>query len=303
LQYYTAFTESITGADFILIIFFCYYIAAKMEVNNNGQNNQIIFPQNLKKYSGSIYQVWSTTKDCNKIISFRVLIKTADFLYQKNFPSRQDAESELIRLNHENKLDIKNVIIDKGDHYSVRLPGNKEFLADKCDLHFIEAHIWSLNKNYVTCNQNGKQIRFHNLILGHTPIMNCSVDHINRNSLDNKRSNLRLATCQTQRINQIQRKGAIRPGVCLNKNYWRANWRDENAIRNTVSFSINKYGYEAAKQLAIAKRLEMELSLNHYRLALHNLGPLELQEPEVNYNFEEQGELEPNVPDDEQDEI
>jgi len=34
----------------------------------------------------------------------------------------------------------------------------------------------------------------------------------------------------------------------------------------------------------------MELSLNHYRLALHNLPPLEPlepQEPEVNYDFEE----------------
>jgi len=31
-------------------------------------------------------------------------------------------------------------MFDCGDHYSVKLPGGKEFLADKCDLHFIEAH-------------------------------------------------------------------------------------------------------------------------------------------------------------------
>jgi len=84
------------------------------------------------------------------------------------------------------------------DNYLVKLSGNKNFLADKCDLHFIEAYNWSSNKGYVVANQNGRKIRFHNLILGHTPIMNCSVDHINRNPLDNRRSNLRLATRQTQ---------------------------------------------------------------------------------------------------------
>jgi len=36
------------------------------------------------------------------------------------------------------------------------------------------------------------------------------------------------------------------------------------------------------------KRLEMELSLNHYRVALHNLEPLELQEDsDTNYDFKE----------------
>jgi len=175
-----------------------------MEVNNNDWNNEIIFPQNLKKYTGSIQGVRSKAKNGNnRIVSFSVCIMTKSFKYFKCFPSRQEAESDLIRLNHENRLEIKNVMQDCGDHYSVKLPGNKNFLADKCDLNFIEAYTWSSNnKNYVTCKQNGKQIQFHNLILGHTPIMNYSVDHINRNPLDNRRSNLRLANRQTQMINR-----------------------------------------------------------------------------------------------------
>jgi len=65
---------------------------------------------------------------------------------------------------------------------------------------------------------------------------------------------------------------------------------DEQGIQKNAKFSINKYGYEIAKQLAIAKRLEIELTLNHYHLALHNLPPIEPpkpEEPEVNYDFEE----------------
>jgi len=215
------------------------------------------------------------------IVSYRVKIKSSNFKFNKSFPSRQEAEEELIRQNIKNNLEIKNIMFDRGDHYSVKLPGNKEFLADKCDLHFIENHIWFSNTNYVTCNQNRSQIRFHNLILGYIPNANITVDHVNWNSLDNRRSNLRLANHQTQRINQIQRKGAIQPGVCLDRNYWRATWVNENRVQKSVSFNINKLGYEAAKQLAIAKRLEMELSLNHYRLALHNLPPLEPDEPDV----------------------
>jgi len=75
------------------------------------------------------------------------------------------------------------------------------------------------------------------------------------------------------------------------------NWVDEMGIKKTVAFSINKYGYEIARQLAIDKRNEMELTLNHYRLALHDLPPLEPEEPKVNYDFEE-----PDVPE-EPDEI
>jgi len=55
--------------------------------------------------------------------------------------------------------------------------------------------------------------------------------------------------------------------------------------------------------LAIAKRLEMELNLNHYCLALHDLPPLELQELYPNFDFEEPDELDERDEPDEPDEI
>jgi len=180
---------------------------------------------------------------------------------------------------------------DCGDHYLVKLPGNKNFLADKCDLHFIEAHTWSsTNKNYVITNQNGRHIKFHNLVLGHTSIMDSLVDHINRNPLDNRKVNLRIATRQTQMINRGPQRGAIQSRVSSTKTKWYSTWLDEKGIRIMATFNINKHGYEGAKQLAIAKRLEIELSLNHYRLALHGLPPLEPEEPKVNYEFEDDEE-------------
>jgi len=217
-----------------------------------------------------------------------VCIKTANFIYYKNFPSRNEAESKLRQQNIENKLEIKNTIQDCSDYYKVCLFNGKNFLADKVDLHFIEAYIWhSSDHNYVSCKPNKRHIMFHNLILGHIPKINASVDHINQDPLDNRRSNLRITTHQIQSINQAPWNGTNQPGVYSNKKCWRANWIDKHGGKKNVHFSINKFGYEVAKQLAINKRLEIELSLNHYRIALHNLPPLEPQEPEADYDFRE----------------
>jgi len=176
----------------------------------------------------------------NKIASFCVHIRTADFKYFKCFPSRVQAKAELIRQNIKNKLEIKNTMLDRGTHYLVRLHGGKNFLADKIDLPFIEANIWCSCYDYVCCRQNGRQIQFHNLILGHTPASNATVDHFNQNPLDNRNSNLRLATRQIQMINQNPQNMANQPGVNFNKKHWIATWRDSLEFKKQLhSISIN----------------------------------------------------------------
>jgi len=83
---------------------------------------------------------------------------------------------------------------DCGDHYAVLMVGGKELLADKIDINFIEAFTWYCFTNkYAASHDSGPIIFFHNLILGHTP-SEITVDHVNRNELDNQRSNLRVAT-------------------------------------------------------------------------------------------------------------
>jgi len=91
-------------------------------------------------------------------------------------------------------------MIDWGDHSFVRLHGGKNFLEDKIDLHFIENHIWFSSYGYVCCNQNGRKIKFHNLILNRIPSTNASVDHFNHCPFDNRRINLRIVTQQIQNI-------------------------------------------------------------------------------------------------------
>jgi len=91
----------------MLNIFYYYYIVAKMEVNDIRQHSEIIYPQNLKKFTGCIEETQSR-KNRYKIVSFRVKIRSPNFKFSKSFPSRQEAEEELIRQNIKNKLEIKN---------------------------------------------------------------------------------------------------------------------------------------------------------------------------------------------------
>jgi len=116
----------------MLNIFYHNIYQQKMQVNNVGQHGEIIYPQNLKKYTGSIYENRSKARGKNgKISSFSVCIKVANFKYYKNFSSRVEAESKLRQQNIENNLEIKNILRDCGSHYAVRLFNGKEFLVDK----------------------------------------------------------------------------------------------------------------------------------------------------------------------------
>ena len=157
-----------------------------------------------------------------------------------------------------------------GDHYEVEVIGNGQTRIGKIskeDLPIFEAHYWhaALDKNIVgTCILilKGRGTGFHRLIKPWqgNPVWKY-VDHKDRNGLNNQRCNMRDGGDGKNERNQKMHKNNTSGvnGVYLVKKkngdpkYWRASW-PENGKRRTRNFNIEKYGFDEAKQKAIAVR-------------------------------------------------
>lgn len=95
------------------------------------------------------------------------------------------------------------------------------------------------------------------------------IDHINRNTLDNRKSNLRKASNSLNKknmntridnkfnMNGISEEKGSKPRI-------KCSWQ-ENGKQKTKSFSINKYGRDEAIKLAKEYRIEM-MKINGYLL-------------------------------------
>lgn len=105
-------------------------------------------------------------------------------------------------------------------------------------------------KEYVQCG--GKPL--HRIVLNYKDSL--SVDHINGNTLDNRKNNLRIVT---QSINQRNlhnfrrnNTGVIGIQYRVNDNYryFRVSWREKDGKRKTKQFNVNKLGKEKAFEMS-----------------------------------------------------
>jgi hypothetical protein len=115
----------------------------------------------------------------------------------------------------------------------VRLSNGTSTLIDAEDLHLTEGHRWHEVKPggkttyanaFIGPKKGGRWVYLHRLIMGEP---DCDVDHRNGNGLDNRRSNLRLAT---RGQNIANRPGWARSGYRGVEQHAPARWRARGAI-------------------------------------------------------------------------
>ena len=98
----------------------------------------------------------------------------------------------------------KNQYIIENDYVKVFINSLEYFLIDKIDIDLLEYTWYKRNNGYIcSSNYNGTNAYIHKIIAYKKYNQNkVIIDHINRNKMDNRRCNLRIATLQQNNQNQ-----------------------------------------------------------------------------------------------------
>lgn len=123
---------------------------------------------------------------------------------------------------------MKNEYVEQENYYLIKVQYKTEFVSvyiDKKDLKKVQIYNWRTshkkNKIYIVTGQarNHNLLYLHNYIMNYKPIPQQEIDHIDGNSCNNRKSNLRLVSRQTNIDNtkaRIDNKIGIR-GVSQSK--------------------------------------------------------------------------------------
>jgi len=230
----------------------------------------VCLPQSFKKYNGSIRR----RQKKGGVAVYEVQIRHKDFKLSKSFNTEAEADLYIRLTNIREGHLIKNRFTVFADRVEVELTGGKTLICNVDNIDLIESHTWHFaNKGYAATNTRGNTILqfFHNVVMRHIP-SNITVDHINRNGLNNRKSNLRLVDQRIQSINcgcQVNNNSGM-TGVSYHNNpgAWVAKWQDGDGNQCKKCFSLKKYTNDIAKAKTIKHHSQMICSLHHYREAL-----------------------------------
>ena len=158
---------------------------------------------------------------------------------------------------------------DKRNEYiEVKLQKGEErtFFCDVEDLDLVKSRIWYVTDDYIRSAEIGsggrRHVKFHQLVLPDFE----EVDHINGNTMDNRRVNLRDGTervnATNKGISKNNTSGATGVSYVPSEETWRAIWY-ENGVRKTRSYSEKTHGAEEARRLAFEARREVDKLLGY----------------------------------------
>jgi len=151
-------------------------------------NGLYCLPKNIKKYMGSITKI---NRARGRVV-YEVRMRHRGFSRHATFNTKAEAVDYMHNTNVREGLTIKNRFTVFEDRVVVELPHNMVFTCDIDYINIVEDYIWCVNAGgYVTTQIKGSSHKFHNMVMNHRPGV-ITVDHIDRDPLNCRKSNLRL---------------------------------------------------------------------------------------------------------------
>jgi hypothetical protein len=190
------------------------------------------------------------------------------------YPNQEEAEKAALNCQHE-QSELRNLTRNKirkidENTIEVQLTKDRTMITDMEFLDLCQKYSICVtkggNKNaeyYAVLSIGNKMTQFHGKITGNT-----MTDHINRNTLDNRLCNLRLATYKLNNNNIKGRKNTkttICPGVRYVSDRPEGSWEariKQDGKEIGKRFSVKKFGNEGAKYMAIAFRKSLNEMYN-----------------------------------------
>jgi len=215
------------------------------------------------KYAGTIFCRTNS-------LAWNMLLKTEEKNYTKYIKfdesNKQEKYDELNNLRMKLSDDLgltrnKYRYIDD-DTIEVKLDKDQTFITDSKFIDIVEKYTLCVKKGglenskyYVGLISGNKVLNFHNHITGFN-----FVDHIDRNPMNNKLDNLRDADSNINNKNKTVGPKIYDPnylcGIRIIDNCYNVRFKTNN-VQFSKYFSINKYGDDQAKKMAIRWRLDM----------------------------------------------
>ena len=134
-------------------------------------------------------------KDINEAIKLKARIDNS-----------ADKIKAIDKFKTELKESLANEIILKSDHAVIVTNKGEHVLIDLEDVDKVRVRSWNVHKGYARMKFNNKAIDLHRFVMGCEPGDGNLVDHIDHNTLDNRKSNLRLADYTTNQYNRAAQK-------------------------------------------------------------------------------------------------
>ena len=164
---------------------------------------------------------------------------------------------ELGKLYNRTKFDLNEVIIyDDYAEIIIYDKNNEERCRSKIDLEdvdLVNKHKWSYAAGY--CYNHKNKIHLHNLILNRIPNKNTTVDHINRDRMDNRKSNLRIVDYSLNGFNKGKQSNNTSGHVVVSWDKKRQKWETHIKINKKKRF----LGYFDNIEDAVKTRHEAEI--------------------------------------------